>query len=466
MRVSPGSWLNYLDQLSWLAYLAFVAVISFLNEPYLSAQWLTISAGFYGFVTVYCLTLMLGGQCNAKALRDARYVIGFCVASLLWLWLQSVLQINNHLHERVFSDVDILKWFDPDLVWSVAPERTRWLLLSHLFVLSLFTVSLSLINSRRRVKQLLVLFIVVGAIHALVGVFAKYANLQLVALRQIDGHYDVARAWFVNRNHFASFICLCLMGGLSYQLKELISIGSGRFAAQLLDQLMSPRVFILVSVLLSLSAIILSQSRAGFLSIVFSASISIFLFRPAFGATLPRRSLMLIGGIAVAGLLAYFGDTLIARVYQDSFSSGERLDQWLITWQAIKQEFFLGYGGGSYAIVFQVFREYTDLRQVIYDQAHNDYLHIWLEQGLIGLLFWFGFLYLAVNRALLSIKNHPSRFVVSLSYAGLIVIVAALLQALVGYNLQIINIRSYFFVIIALLFAAPKIKHKTRLESA
>lgn len=453
--------IGYIDKLHWLVYLALVTSVSFLNSPYLSESWLTYSIFFYGFISSYSVSVILGARCNAAALHNARYAIALCFISLLWLWLQSILPINNYLSERVFADTKGLGWFDPVSTWSATPDKTRWLLLGNLAVVSLFVASLCLIDSRRRVKQLLVLFLLVGSVHALIGVTAKYANVHLVALSQIDGHYDAARAWFVNRNHFASFISLCLVGGLSFQLKALMNVGSSRLMPHLMDQVMSVRVFFMLSLLLGVLAIILSQSRAGFLAIVLSVFV-LLLIRKKPGHALPRRRLIVSGLVAILLMLIYFGEDLLTRFSQDTFSAGERIDQWSITWQAIKHQLILGYGGGSYATVFQVFRDVGDLRQVVYDQAHNEYLHIWLEQGLIGLLLWLGFLGAALTNALSTTRKHPSRLVVALSYAGLTVMLAALLQAWIGYNLQITNIRSYFFVIMALLFAAPTVRHQKR----
>ena len=114
----------------------------------------------------------------------------------------------------------------------------------------------------------------------------------------------------------------------------------------------------------------------------------------------------------------------------------------------------------SYADIFQMSRGYNDLRDVLYDQAHNDYLHIWLEQGLVGLSLWMAFLVFSIYTAVLGLANSSSTLINAIVISGVIVVFAALLQSLVGFNLHIINIRFYFFAIIALIIAAPRVSQR------
>ena len=134
---------------------------------------------------------------------------------------------------------------------------------------------------------------------------------------------------------------------------------------------------------------------------------------------------------------------------------GERTIQWQITLSAILQVPISGYGGGSYGTVFQVFREYSELREVIFNQSHNEYLHICLEQGLIGLTLWLLLISIVFRSALRSLSRTSSSLTKSVLLSSILVLAAALMQATVDFNLQIVNIRIYFFAIMAMIFAVP-----------
>ena len=299
--------------------------------------------------------------------------------------------------------------------------------------------------------------------HAAMGIFAKLASISLVDLTQVDGHYRAARAWFVNRNHFAAFISLTLIGALSLQFKELIGANSRTTKSKFIEQVVSYRVIYLLLILVAILALILSESRSGFLAILISLISVVWMIGGTSKSIFKKRLLIIpVLLIAVASLM-YLGDDLIQRFGVGNEFLGERSEQWAMTWTAIKAEWLLGYGGNTYAEVFQMNRGYFDLRDVIYDQAHNDYLHIWLEQGLVGLCLWLAFVALSIRCAMLGLAKTSSTLVYAVVIAGIVVVVAALVQALVGFNLHIVTIRFYFFAIMALIVASPTIsQNKSR----
>ena len=184
-------------------------------------------------------------------------------AMLLLLLLQMTLPINSDvaLLSGPSSSSIAPQWFAPAGLWSIVPEKTRWLFNSELLIFSTFVLSIALVCSRRRLKQLLTVILIVGVTHSLVGVFAKYGGLTLVDIMQLDGHFTAARGWFINRNHFAAFVSLCLVSALAWQVKSLMSAKGARPVAMVLAQVMSYRIAYLFALTVGIVAIVLSQSR-------------------------------------------------------------------------------------------------------------------------------------------------------------------------------------------------------------
>ncbi|MFT6006327.1 MAG: hypothetical protein ACI9SX_001301 [Pseudoalteromonas tetraodonis] len=104
----------------------------------------------------------------------------------------------------------------------MVPELTKWMFLSSIFELVLFLIALCLIDTRLRLKQLLVLLMLVGLVHCTIAIVAKFGNLYLVDVKQLDGHFDAARGFFINRTHLAAFRSLTLIGAMSFQMRILI----------------------------------------------------------------------------------------------------------------------------------------------------------------------------------------------------------------------------------------------------
>jgi len=337
------SWTKLVDNVLWLTYLILLLSASFINDIFSSYYWLLFSSCTYGVAAVF---------------------------------------------------KESPAWFSPDSYLSITPAKTRWLFNSELMIFTIFCLSISLLRTRRRLKQLLWLILAVGLIHSIIAISAKYSATFLVDIKQLDGHFNSARGWFINRNHFASFIVLSLVGALSYQIRISLNNSSLNFLQWVKKQLANVNIFLLGSIFISVIAVLLSQSRAAFLGFLLSFVLVTFIAKKiniANFSLLSRRSVALVC-VVVALSLVYFGSDVIDRFSSDSLL-GERIKQWNITIVAVKHSPVFGFGGNSYADVFQIIRPYQEFRQVLYNQAHNDYLHILLEQGILGLSFWLLFLY-------------------------------------------------------------------------
>lgn len=458
---------RFADSLIWYCYLLLIFSASFVNQFFSSKAWLLMTVGVYSLLSLVAFSASIGGHCNWAALRSARIPLLFFGLSLVYLCVQQFVPFPTAAHHILSSGADAPDWFNSPLVWSVVPSKTRILALSEVLMLGVMLLSLALISSRQRLVQFLYVIASVCFVHATVGIFTKFGGISLVDLKSIDGHFSAARGWFVNRNHYAAFVSLTLVGALALQFKLLLSSSVRTTKPMLLTQLLSYRVLYLLGILAAILALVLSESRSGFLAILLSLMIVVW----ALGSTSKRvfsRRLVIVPVLSLAVvLLLYFGGDLLQRFGLGNAFLGERTEQWSITWGAIQAEWLFGYGGNSYTEVFQMNRDNSGLREVLYDQAHNDYLHIWLEQGLIGLLLWLVFLVFGIRSAVRGSTKTPSTLVNAVVLAGTIVLVAALIQSLVGFNLHIINIRFYFFAIMALIIATPTIsQRKNRANSS
>lgn len=85
-------------------------------------------------------------------------------------------------------------------------------------------------------------------------------------------------------------------------------------------------------------------------------------------------------------------------------SMGTRVLYFETAWQLISARPILGYGTGSYGYEYSavVRDKYTDWRAKPGTDPHNQYLFIWVENGVVGLLAFLGFLLFAFRRAIQS----------------------------------------------------------------
>jgi len=461
------------DSLFWYGFLVCVLLCSFITQSYQTITWLWFSVLFYSFVAMYCVSLIWHGQYNQRAIKAAWPLLFLWLMGIVWLFIQTrcmpgfVLDLPalGAMGVKGLGGSDVLVkpgWLESSCTFSMTPLKTWWLLLENVFILIWLLVTLSLVRTRKRLKQLLSCLLLVIAVHATAGIIAKYTNTLLVDKSTLDGHFFVARAWFVNRNHFAAFLNMGLFACLVIILKMVYRHQVDMTLTAFIDFIMGPKVLLLFAAVVTLAASMLSQSRAGLLSFYGPSVVIIGLLAVYDRKRIPVGKLVALMLSILLMAIVLYGDGFIQRLTDDSLTLGERNLQWVISCHLIKQKIGLGYGGGSYATVFQYFREHQNMRNVVFDQAHNVYLHIWLEQGLLGLSLWLGGLLYTLYKLFNYYKYAESTLVKSVMLGSLGVILAALLQSLVDFNLQIMNIKCYFFIFVAMVFCAPYINQRTR----
>lgn len=102
-----------------------------------------------------------------------------------------------------------------------------------------------------------------------------------------------------------------------------------------------------------------------------------------------QRTQYLIGSLvamgSAVGLIALFGLTPILDRFDTDLEAG-RLERWPYVIRAAQAFGSWGTGLGSFDPVFRAFEPLKLLSPVYFNQAHNEYLQIWLEAGLLGLV--------------------------------------------------------------------------------
>jgi len=153
----------------WYVYLAFLLAVSFLRGPFDGDAWLIFSTVFYAYTAAYICFCCFSGQVSHRALLKNKTAIFLLFLGLLWLLLPLLLTRETSLSNALYSNILLPSWFESTNLHSVHALQTKRLLLSNLMVFALFVLSLSLINHRRRVKELVFVFFIVGVIHGLIA---------------------------------------------------------------------------------------------------------------------------------------------------------------------------------------------------------------------------------------------------------------------------------------------------------
>lgn len=201
-------------------------------------------------------------------------------------------------------------------------------------------------------------------------------------------------AVFVNRNAFAAYCGLGMLATLTLIVQDIEKIchRASRMIKPnvhyILDRL-TPGSWVGVFgfILLAMDAI-LSDSRAGLVSICIAVAFFLLALMQKFKLSRAAFVIFILGGMgAILVMLLLLGQGWLDRFDASVWQRDERLKIWSVTLQMIIERPWQGWGLNSYADVFLTFR--TDNIAHNYLHAHSTYLEHMVENGLIGAAVWF-----------------------------------------------------------------------------
>jgi len=228
---------------------------------------------------------------------------------------------------------------------------------------------------------------------------------------------------YVNRNHFAGFAELVIP-------TALVPLVLGKVRRE-------RRFAVVVFALLPIVALFLAASRGGIVS--FAAEIGVLTLLLALRRAGGRH--VLAGGVVL--LLAFMlVSWLGVRQILERFSSmqslevtgGKRASMRHDSWRIFRDHPWTGAGLGTLPIIFPAYESLYDAKFV--NHAHNDYLEMLADTGLVGALCcasFLGFLFFSSLRHLLV---SDKSFAAALHLSGLVACCGFLVHSLVDFNLH------------------------------
>lgn len=269
---------------------------------------------------------------------------------------------------------------------------------------------------------------------------------------------------FVNRNHFAGF--LEMGAGLA---SAAILLRGGRIEAIVLRG---------CALLVMCAGLVLSASRGGILALgaafVFLALVA-FTGRsgkkedsPAWkgfaraggviglGASAMIIAVLLVGSERLAANFAQAQDTQTAEILNNERFS--RRDIWGATWRMVMDHPVMGVGLGAYQVAYTRYDPSSGTQRV--EQAHNDYLQILADAGILGGAIAIAFIVLLFVRGLQATAT-GDRQRRALRAGALTGCFALVVHSFVDFNLQI-TANAQMFLALAALATPEREKGETR----
>lgn len=393
-RPSARLWLeDAIGALFFFALIAGLAWAPFWLGSNRALAWAVNALFFSGLALCYEIWLFVGGRPHPFALRriwPSAFLFSF---ALIGIALQMMSPIPMDMAHPIWASAaaDLQKPLAASL--SVDRNATLIALLRLLTDASTFWLALQLCCRAGAAE------VMAWAVSLIVAVYAAYGLVLTAFFSGAIPFFDeppvpsFVRSTFVNRDHFATYAGLGLMAtiGLILHLHNrsaLVSARSGADSMRLWETFKSAssheRLLLILAAVIAV-ALAGSASRGGLLAALAGLSIlSILTVLRRGRLAVEDLAPVLFGGCAVVVGIIYFGDVLAGRIASSGFGAGYRLALYRITIRSIAEGPWLGFGYGTFADVFPLYRDSSlPVAKQIWDKAHNSYLEIWQGLGLI-----------------------------------------------------------------------------------
>jgi O-antigen ligase len=315
-------------------------------------------------------------------------------------------------------------------------EFLKWLSLAGLFVF-LLRWRLSH-NGYRIMHHLIITIFLVGVFESLYGMFEFFTGHHHILYLDQSRFIAYVTGTFFNRNCFAGYLLMVIPLSIGFLFsREMYRYGRLSSWRTRLSSLDGKTLILGFGLILMILALLLSQSRAGIVSLLISFTLILLLFKEPNRAGRVSKIPVLIFGLALLWA-AWIGlDTAISRFFvaSEEFMSS-RWIFWNNTFQIWKDFPLFGSGLGSFSEVYSMYRSFH-LRGLL-PQPENDFLQLVSEVGLAGvipLVVLFVFLIFRATPGIRSLSpREPQRYI---AIGGLVGILALMFHSVAQKNLQL-----------------------------
>ena len=411
---------------------------------------------------VICLSIVLSALAYGTVHYWALALFNLGALTVLVLWVVDALQLGNLRISRNYLQLPLLGILCVGLVQllpvastlSRDPYSTRLVLVQLSTLLIYFAATLVFVDTPHRLHLLVRTIMIFGFFLAIFGLTQSFTSpTKVYWVRELE--QSTAFGPFINRHHFAGYMELT------------IALPLGLVFAGAVDR-EKTLLYLFVAGLMSI-ALVMTSSRGGIISLV--AEIVFLVIVPAIWRSRKEKQreekhpvktsgLKRIGirvGLTAAllvslflGVLSLGGEFSIYRfidtVNTDDPTTG-RAHFWSVTLDIIRANPFLGTGLGAFGVVYTKYDSRNGLFRL--EQAHNDYLQVLSDAGVVGgalaLIFVALLFYKALQRA-----RSDDNFRRGVALAGLGGCFAVLIHSFFDFTLHTTANALLFLVLAAL----------------
>ncbi len=321
-----------------------------------------------------------------------------------------------------------------------------------------YVLTVQLLRTGERIKKVLSFTVILAAIIAFLAILQQFsADGKLYWFRPSPGG-NPGGPW-VNINQYSAYIemiCPLALGLFLFYRPSLSRDHSVRQRFVTFFSSPGSNLYFFYGILFFLlcSSVFISLCRGGIITILLSCLLFAIL------ASIRLRKFGRASFWIAFCLVLLFISSIGWQPIFDEFSYAinpnggirdARIQLWGDTVGMIRDYLLMGSGFGTYIDVYPSYK--TIANNLIFDHAHNDYLEMLTDGGIVGFLIAAWFCCTVLLHGVRKIRARRDRFAILLGIGALTGICAALIHVVVDFNLQNGAVGLYFFFLCGLLVA-------------
>lgn len=448
-----------------LSYALFVSPLIFAPLAFGAVEhWslLTVQLLIAAAVFIFCLQRQKSAEnlLHVPGLLPLVLLVGWMIFQLLPMPPSLVKVLSPEafqVYKPVYDMQDIGKW----MPLSVYPKGTILECLRITTYIFFYILTIQILCDGGRLKRTVVncSWLAIGI--GLLAILQKFTSPDYIYwFRSLPVYAHPFGPW-VNRSQFCGFVELTAPLVLALAFYHWPIAASEDSLRNRIVAFFSKDGSGNLSILLGFGFLILSSSlflslgRGGI--IAFSLSFLFFFVLLAWKEA-RYSSLFFIGFIiCLVVLVSWFGWAPITERFENIVNSAGKVDigrfpVWQDAWSIFKDFWLTGSGFGTFIAIFPHFRTFPG--EEIFDHAHNDYLELLTDGGVVGFLLVAWFVCEVVRHGWKMLRRRRDRYSILLSIAALTGIVALLIHSISDFNMHNGAVGLYFFFICGLLVSA------------
>lgn len=357
--------------------------------------------------------------------------------------------------------------YHPAALHSLSLNQARtWEAVALFSAMALLLLGLTRAVRRIGLEWLVVQVMTFGVALAVVGVIQRAFTPEDTTQVLLYGFWRPARPGtpfgpFINRNHFAGWMIMALPLVVGYSCGVMAKLapsaqgGAGRWVRWMSSE-DAGRPMLLASCILAMGmALTLTGSRSGVAAFaVAMVAMAVFIVRRVEAKRIRLAATAYVGALVAGAILWAGAGATYARFELVSQDIGGRVSAWRDTLRIIGDFPLFGVGLGAYRQAMLVYQ--TEARHAIFAQAHNEYLQVIAEGGLLVVvpalvLLWFVVRTIA-DRLTSGEDDGLTSWIRAGAVTGLVGIAA---QSMVEFSLQMPGNRVLFVLLLAIALHRP-----------